>query len=50
MMVNMYSIVSRKTAPHLLKVSELKKGEIKPIYVGSYGRNGWKPILTIWEH
>lgn len=24
-------IVSRKTAPHLLKVSDLKKGEIKPI-------------------
>lgn len=33
-------IVSRKTAPHLLKVSELKKGEIKPIMLDLTGVTG----------
>lgn len=42
-------IVSRKTAPHLLKVSDLKKGETKPIMLDLTGVTGGLS-LTIWEH
>lgn len=33
-------VVSRKTAPHLLKVADLKKGEIKPIMLDLTGVTG----------
>ena len=39
-------VVSRATQPHLLKVSDLKKGEINPILLDLTGVSGGTSLIT----